>query len=68
MKIIERLLSSTPGFFKKVRNIGLAIAAIGTSIIASPVVLPAILLKIAGYLVVAGSVAGAISQTAVEAE
>lgn len=68
MKIIERLSSSTPGFFKKVRNIGLAIAAIGTSIIASPVVLPAILLKIAGYLVVAGSVAGAISQTAVEAE
>ena len=68
MKIIERIKAPTPKFFKKLRNIGIALAAIGTSIIAAPVSLPAIILKIAGYLAVAGSVAGGISQTAVKGE
>jgi len=58
----------TPKFFQKMRNIGLALGAIGAAILASPVALPALLIKIAGYLVVAGTVAGAVSQTAVKAE
>jgi hypothetical protein len=37
-------------------------------VLAAPVSLPAIVLKIAGYLAVAGSVAGGISQTAVKGE
>ena len=68
MKIKQRIKAPTPPFFKKVRNIGLAIAAIGTTVLAAPVSLPAIILKIAGYLAVAGSVAGGISQTAVKEE
>ena len=68
MKILERVKSPTPKFFKKVRNIGLGIAAIGGTILAAPVTLPAIVLQIAGYLTVAGGVAGTISQTAVEGE
>ena len=68
MKISERIKAPTPKFFKKLRNIGIALAAIGTSILAAPVTLPAIILKIAGYLAVAGSVAGGISQTAVKGE
>jgi hypothetical protein len=68
MKISERIKAPTPKFFKKLRNIGIALAAIGTSILAAPVSLPAIVLKIAGYLAVAGSVAGGISQTAVKGE
>jgi len=68
MKIKQRIKAPTPPFFKKVRNIGLAIAAIGTTVLAAPVSLPAIILKIAGYLAVAGSVAGGISQTAVKGE
>ena len=66
--IVQRVKAPTPKFFKKVRNIGLALAAIGTSILAVPVALPAVVIKIAGYLAVAGGVAGTISQTAVESE
>ena len=68
MKIIQRAKAPTPKFFKKVRNISLTIAAIGTTILTAPVALPAVILKIAGYLAVAGGVAGTVSQTAVEGE
>ena len=54
--IIKRMHKTTPKYFKKIRNAGLAIVAIGASIPAAPVVLPAILLQIAGYLVLAGGV------------
>ena len=66
MKLSERVNSPTPKFFKKVRNTGLILAALGGSILASPVPLPAIVIKIAGYLAVAGTVAGTVSQTAGE--
>ncbi|MBK8712984.1 MAG: hypothetical protein IPL97_14125 [Niastella sp.] len=68
MKIKQRIKSPTPSFFKKIRNIGLTVAAVGTTVLAAPVSLPAIVLKIAGYLAVAGTVAGGISQTAVKGE
>ena len=68
MKLTQRVKSPTPKFFKKVRNIGLALAAVSASIIAAPVALPAVLIKIAGYLAVAGGVAGTVSQTAVKGE
>ena len=64
--IVERMQQPTPKFFQKLRNVGLTIAAVGASILASPVALPAVLLKIAGYLVVAGGVAGTISQATVK--
>ncbi|HRD58996.1 MAG TPA: hypothetical protein PK504_13165 [Ferruginibacter sp.] len=67
-KIIERATAPTPKFFKKLRNIGLALAAVATTIVAAPVALPAVVIKIAGYLAVAGGIAGAVSQTAVEGE
>lgn len=68
MNIAERVQSPTPKFFKKVRNISLALAAVSATILAAPIGLPAVLIKIAGYLAVAGSVAGTISQTAVKGE
>ncbi len=68
MKIKQRIKSPTPPFFKKIRNVALAVAAIGTTVLAAPVSLPAIVIKIAGYLAVAGTVAGGISQTAVKGE
>ena len=68
MKLAQRVQSPTPKFFKKVRNIGLALAAVSAAIFASPVALPAVLIKVAGYLAVAGGVAGTVSQTAVEEE
>jgi hypothetical protein len=66
MNLKERVESPTPGFFKKIRNAGLVLAAISASLLATPIALPAVLLKIAGYLAVAGSVASAVSQTATE--
>ena len=66
--VIKRMNQKTPRFFKKVRTIGLTLGAIGASIIAAPVAFPAILIKIAGYLITAGLVAGGVSQTAVKNE
>lgn len=62
MTLIERVQQPTPKFFQKIRNAGMLAAAIGASILALPLPLPALLLKIAGYLAIAGGVAGAVSQ------
>lgn len=66
MKIIERMKRPTPPFFKKLRAVGLVLAAVGGVLIASPVALPVALVTAGGYLIVAGSVATVVSQTAVE--
>ena len=68
MNLVERAVAPTPGFFQKHRNIGLALASISAAIIASPVALPTIVVTIAGYLAVAGSVLGAVSQMTVPGE
>jgi len=62
MSIKQRVQSPTPNFFKKIRNIGLILAAIGGAIITAPVALPAVVVNVAGYLAVAGGIASAISQ------
>jgi hypothetical protein len=62
MNLIQRASAPTPKFFKKVRNIGLILAAISGTILATPVALPAVITTIASYLAVAGSVASAVSQ------
>jgi hypothetical protein len=67
-QIVNRLQKPTPTFFKKIRNIGLALAAVSATILASPVALPVLLVKIAGYLAVAGGVMSTVSQTAVKME
>ena len=67
-QVVRRMKSDTPQFFKKLRRIGVALAAVGAAIIASPVALPAALVKVAGYLAVAGTVAGTVSQAAVKNE
>lgn len=64
-KIVNRLQDTTPKFFKILRNIGVALAAVSAAVFASKVALPQIVTDIAGYLAVAGSVMGAVSQTAV---
>lgn len=68
MKITERVQAPTPKFFKKLRNIGLILATIAGTVVAAPIALPAVVIKIAGYLAVASGVASAVSQTAVEGE
>ena len=65
MKIQERLTQSTPSFFRKLRNIGIALAAASGAILAAPIALPAAVISIAGYVAVAGTVATAVSQAVV---
>ena len=66
MSILNRMQSPTPKFFKKIRNIGLILAAISGTILAAPITLPAIVIQVAGYAAVAGAVATAVSQTVTE--
>ena len=66
MSIIKRMKEPTPRFFKKVRNIAMALAGISGAILAAPVVLPAAVVTAAGYIAVAGTVASAVSQAVTE--
>jgi hypothetical protein len=68
MKLIDRISSPTPRFFKKMRNVGLILAAISGTLVAAPIALPAVVIQIAGYLGVASAVASAVSQATVEGE
>ncbi len=65
MNLFERIGSPTPPFFKKLRSIGLVLAAVSTVIFSAPVAMPVLVIKIAGYLAVAGGAITAVSQTAV---
>ncbi len=61
-KIIDRAKAPTPTFFKKLRNIGLTLAAISTAIVTAPITLPAAVVTVAGYVAVASGVISAVSQ------
>ena len=62
MNIVKRAKAPTPKFFKVLRNIGLALAAVGGTILAVPIALPIVVSSIGGYLAVAGGVLSAVSQ------
>ncbi|MFZ5551577.1 MAG: hypothetical protein ACOZCO_00570 [Bacteroidota bacterium] len=68
MSFLERCSEPTPKFFKKIRTIGLILAATGGVLVATPIALPVAVIAAGGYLIVAGGVATAISQAAVESE
>jgi len=65
MTLLERVQAPTPKFFRVLRTIGLTIAGIGGTLLASPVALPAILIQVGGYLTVAGTVITTVSQATV---
>lgn len=65
MDLVTRVMAPTPKFFRKLRQAGLILAAIGGSILASPVAVPVILSQAAGYIALAGAVITSISQTSV---
>ncbi|MEP7197603.1 MAG: hypothetical protein ABI851_13870 [Saprospiraceae bacterium] len=62
MNIIQRIKSPTPIFFKKLRNIGLALAAISATILTAPVSFPIIAITAAQYIGVLSAVISAVSQ------
>ena len=65
MNILERYQKPTPRFFRILRAVGVSLASGGAALLAVPVTLPAVVLSLAGYAVVAGSVATAVSQAVV---
>jgi ABC-type xylose transport system permease subunit len=66
ISIGERVLAPTPKFFRTIRFIGLILGSVGSTILMAPVALPAVVTTMAGYLVTAGTVAAAVSQTTVD--
>jgi hypothetical protein len=62
MNIIKRVKAPTPKFFKVLRNIGLTLAAIGGTVLATPIALPMVMSSIGGYLAITGAVLSAVSQ------
>jgi uncharacterized membrane protein HdeD (DUF308 family) len=62
MNILKRAKAPTPNFFKVLRTIGLALAAVGGIIVTTPIALPIVVSSLGGYLAVAGGVLSAISQ------
>ncbi|WP_026775373.1 hypothetical protein [Polaribacter sp. Hel_I_88] len=68
MNIVERYKKSTPRFFKILRNIGIALATAGGAIIAAPITIPSLVVTIATYMTVVGTVATAVSQAVVKDE
>ena len=65
MNVVERIKAPTPKYFKILRSIGLALLGISGTIIAAPIVLPATVVSVAGYLAVAGGVISSVSQMTV---
>ncbi|WP_290795839.1 hypothetical protein [Flavihumibacter sp. UBA7668] len=66
MSLMERAQAETPPFFVKLRNIALALAAVSATVVTSPIVLPPLVMTIAGYLGVAAAAIGAVSQITVK--
>jgi ABC-type transport system involved in cytochrome bd biosynthesis fused ATPase/permease subunit len=68
LSLVERVQSPTPKFFRIVRNVGFVLGAVGTTILTAGAALPPVLITVAGYLVTAGAVAAAVSQSTVMSE
>ena len=66
LSLLERAVAPTPKWFRILRLIGLTLAAASGALLAAPVALPAIVTTVAGYVAIAGTVATAVSQVAVE--
>ncbi|MFC4163034.1 hypothetical protein ACFOWU_05165 [Epilithonimonas zeae] len=68
LNLVERVKAPTPKWFKIVRAIGITLTAVGGAILTAPVAIPATIVTVAGYLVLGGTIATAVAQTAIQAE
>jgi len=68
MNLAQRISAPTPKFFKVLRTIGLVLAAVGGTVLASPIALPLAITTVASYLTVAAGVLTAVSQVTVDEE
>ncbi|MCG2420507.1 hypothetical protein K8089_15910 [Aequorivita sp. F47161] len=65
MNLIERYKKPTPKFFTVMRNLGIALGALGTALLTAPVTLPAAILAVATYITIVGTGVTAVSQAVV---
>lgn len=68
LNLVERVKAPTPKWFKIIRTIGITLTAVGGAILAAPVALPATIITVAGYVMLGGTVATAIAQTAMQTD
>jgi hypothetical protein len=64
-QIWQRAQAPTPVFFKRLHSLALVLSAIATAVLTAPVSFPPLVVTVAGYVLTAGTVAGAISQLTV---
>jgi hypothetical protein len=67
-QIWQRAQAPTPVFFKRLRSLALVLSAVATAVLTAPVSFPPLVVTVAGYVLTAGTVAGAISQLTVAAD
>jgi hypothetical protein len=68
MSVIERVKATTPPFFKKLRSVGIMVGVVGGALASAPIVLPAGIIALSGYLITAGAVITAVSSVTVDTE
>ena len=68
LNLVERVKAPTPKWFKIIRTIGITLTAVGGAILTAPIALPATIVTVGGYLILGGTVATAIAQTAMQTE
>ena len=68
LNLVSRMAAPTPKWFRIVRNLGLTLSAVGGVLVAAPVTLPSAVITVGGYLLLGGTLLGAVSQTAVSSE
>ena len=68
LNLVSRIQEPTPKWFRIVRNIGLALSAVGGVLVAAPIALPAAVVSVGGYLILGGTIIGAVSQTGISSE
>ena len=66
LNVVERMKAPTPRFFRVIRNVGVVLGAVGTTILTVGTALPVVVTTAAGYMIAAGAVAATVSQTTVD--
>ena len=66
LSLLDRVALPSPTFWRKVSAIGKAIGGLGLVLVSAPVALPAAVVSVAGYLVLAGSLTAGLSALTVE--
>jgi uncharacterized membrane protein HdeD (DUF308 family) len=68
LNLVERVTAPTPKWFKIIRTVGITLTAVGGAILTAPVALPATVVTVAGYVMLGGTIASVIAQTAMQTE